>query len=38
MVQDPFLAVVGCIPPALLPTLGEQNGEEDGFMPRILFA
>ena len=37
-VQNPFLAVVGCIPPDLLPTLGQEKGEEDGFMPRLLFA
>jgi len=37
-VQTPFLAVVGCIPPDLVPSLSEKNGEEDGFMPRILFA
>lgn len=34
----PFLSVVGAIPPSLLHHLQGRVGEEDGFMPRLLFA
>jgi hypothetical protein len=40
LVPRPFLAVVGGLPPALLPRLRHESGEavEDGFCDRILFA
>lgn len=38
IVERPFLSVIGCIPPAVLPELAEGQGEEDGFLHRILFA
>jgi hypothetical protein len=36
IVSDPFLSVIGCIPPKMLPTLEDDNGAEDGFLARIL--
>ncbi len=35
---DPFLNVVGCIPPDLLDELTDERGREDGFVHRLLFA
>jgi hypothetical protein len=37
MVTDPFISVIGCIPPAKLPELDAGNEGEDGFIHRILF-
>jgi Protein of unknown function (DUF3987) len=37
IVADPFLCVIGCIPPAMLAELDASNGGEDGFVHRILF-
>jgi hypothetical protein len=36
LVSHPFLSVVGCIPPDVLPDLDEDN-REDGFLHRLLF-
>ena len=36
LVPHPFLSVVGCIPPDVLPDLDEDN-REDGFLHRLLF-
>ena len=33
----PCLSVVGCIPPDVIPNLDDQSGQEDGFLPRLLF-
>ena len=37
-VPHPCLSVVGCIPPDVMPHLEDQSGQEDGFLPRLLFA
>jgi hypothetical protein len=37
-VYNPFLSVIGCIPPDMLPLLADGRGREDGFLHRILFA
>lgn len=37
-VPHPCLSVVGCIPPDVIPHLDDQSGQEDGFLPRLLFA
>jgi len=37
-VPHPFLSVVGTITPDILSDLAEDQGREDGFLPRILFA
>ena len=36
LIQHPFLSVVGCIPPDVLPDLDE-DCREDGFLHRLLF-
>jgi hypothetical protein len=36
LVPHPYLSVVGCIPPDVLPDLDEDN-REDGFLHRVLF-
>jgi len=36
-VKNPFLSVVGAIPPAMLGELDPAAGQADGFLPRILF-
>ncbi len=36
IVTDPFVSVIGCIPPAKLAALDDGNDGEDGFMHRIL--
>jgi hypothetical protein len=38
LVDRPFLSVVGCLPPDVLPDLDDAEGREDGFLPRILFS
>jgi hypothetical protein len=38
VLMDPFVAVVGCLPPDVLEELGDERGREDGFVHRILFA
>ena len=38
MVPHPFVAVAGGMVPAMLPSLAEGKGQEDGFMARLLFA
>lgn len=38
IVEHPFLAVTGCLPPDVLPELSDERGREDGFVHRILFA
>ncbi len=37
LVSKPFLSVLGCVPPDVLPDLDEDN-REDGFLHRLLFA
>jgi hypothetical protein len=37
-VPHPCLSVVGCIPPDVIPNLDDQSGQEDGFLPRLLFS
>jgi len=36
-IPRPYLSVVGCIPPAVIPDLDDLE-QEDGFLPRLLFA
>ena len=38
IVTDPFVSIIGCIPPAKLAALDDGNDGEDGFIHRILFA
>ena len=38
LVQHPFLAVVGGLPPDLLPCLRDRRGWADGFLDRYLFS
>lgn len=38
IISDPCLSVVGCIPPDIVSKLNNEDGSEDGFMPRMLFA
>lgn len=38
LVTDPFLCVIGCIPPGKLRDLDAENECEDGFVHRVLFA
>lgn len=38
LIDHPFLAVVGCVPPDVLPELDDEGGKEDGFIHRVLFA
>jgi len=37
LIDHPFLAVVGCVPPDVLPELDGEGGKEDGFIHRVLF-
>lgn len=37
-VPRPFLSIIGCIPPDVLPDLAPDKGKEDGFLHRVLFA
>ena len=37
LIDHPFLSVVGCIPPDVLPDLDDESGREDGFLHRLLF-
>ena len=37
LIDHPFLSVVGCIPPDVLPDLDDESGREDGFLHRVLF-
>jgi hypothetical protein len=34
---NPFICVVGCLPPDVLPDFSDERGREDGFIHRILF-
>src|SRR5258707_4473390 len=36
--DDPFVSVVGALPPDMLSDLSDERGREDGFVHRILFA
>jgi hypothetical protein len=38
IITDPFVSVIGCIPPAKLAALDDGEDGEDGFIHRILFA
>jgi hypothetical protein len=38
IVANPFLCVIGCIPPSKLPELDAESNGEDGFVHRILFS
>ncbi len=38
LIGRPFLAIVGCVPPDVLPELDDEGGREDGFLHRLLFA
>jgi hypothetical protein len=38
IVPDPYIGVIGCIPPGKLAELDAENDCEDGFVHRILFA
>jgi len=38
VVQQPFLCVTGCLPPDVLGELSDEQGREDGFVHRIMFA
>jgi Protein of unknown function (DUF3987) len=38
LLNDPFVCVAGCLPPDVLADLGDEQGREDGFVHRILFA
>ena len=38
ILPNPFLSVVGCLPPEVLSELTEERGRDDGFLHRILFA
>lgn len=37
-IRNPFLSVVGAIPPDMLAELDPSAGQADGFLPRLLFA
>jgi hypothetical protein len=37
-IDNPFVAVTGCLPPEVLGELADERGREDGFVHRILFA
>jgi len=37
-ISDPLINVVGCLPPDVLGDLQDEEGREDGFVHRILFA
>jgi hypothetical protein len=37
-VTRPCLSVIGCIPPDVVPALEASSGEDDGFLPRLLFS
>ena len=36
-IEEPFVSVIGCLPPDVLGDLAIQQGREDGFIDRILF-
>jgi hypothetical protein len=36
VLENPFVYVAGCLPPAGLDALADERGREDGFMPRLL--
>lgn len=38
LIFNPFLAVVGCIPPDIIPELKDEQNRADGFMDRVLFS
>jgi hypothetical protein len=38
VLNAPFIAVTGCLPPEVLPELSDERGREDGFVHRVLFA
>ena len=37
-IHNPFVAVIGCLPPELLGDLSDEQGREDGFIHRIAFS
>jgi hypothetical protein len=38
VLSNPYVCVVGCLPPEVLGDLSDERGREDGFVHRILFA
>lgn len=38
MLNNPFVGVVGCLPPDVLGDLADERGREDGFIHRLLFS
>lgn len=38
VLNNPFVSVVGCLPPDVLSDLADERGREDGFIHRILFS
>lgn len=38
VLNAPFVAVTGCLPPDVLPDLSDERGREDGFVHRVLFS
>lgn len=37
IIENPFVSVIGCVPPDILEDLQDRRGREDGFIDRILF-
>ena len=38
VLPEPFVCVVGCLPPDVLSDLSDERGREDGFIHRVLFS
>lgn len=38
IIKNPFVSVIGCVPPEILEDLEDRRGRKDGFIDRILFA
>ncbi len=38
VLDNPFVSVAGCLPPDMLSALRDEQGREDGFLHRMLFA
>lgn len=37
VIKNPFVSVIGCVPPDILEDLQDRRGRKDGFIDRILF-